>query len=122
MAVACSDSPIVLAPRRAREWRTVSAIVHMYCRAKHGSGAPALCEACRTLHDYAQRRLERCVFGDGKPTCAGCTVHCYKPRMREQMRAVMMWAGPRMLWRHPVLAIRHKLDGWRGAPLLRQAR
>ena len=33
-------------------------------------------------------------------------------RVREMMR----YAGPRMLWRHPVLAIRHLLDGRRPAP------
>ena len=27
--------------------------------------------------------------------------------MREQIRAVMRWSGPRMLFVHPVLAARH---------------
>lgn len=122
MAEAGLSAAVALAPRRAREWRTVSAMVRMYCHAHHGSRGSALCEACGPLYDYAQRRLERCVFGDAKPTCANCSVHCYKPRLREQMRTVMVWAGPRMLWRHPVLAIRHMLDGRRPAPVLRQAR
>ena len=38
-----------------------------------------------------RRRLERCVFGDAKPTCANCTVHCYNAEMREKMRAMMRW-------------------------------
>jgi hypothetical protein len=122
MAVTGSDTAVPLAPRRAREWQTVSVMIHMYCGAHHGSHGLALCSACGGLHDYARRRLERCVFGDAKPTCANCTVHCYKPRMREQMRTVMTWAGPRMLFRHPVLAVRHMLDGRRPAPLLERAR
>jgi hypothetical protein len=67
------------------------------------------------LARYSERRLERCVFGDAKPTCSNCVVHCYRKDMRERIRDVMSWAGPRMLLRHPVLAIRHMLDGRRPA-------
>lgn len=102
--------------RRAREFRTIVAMLRIYCHAHHASQGPALCPECAELHDYAQRRLERCVFGDAKPTCAKCTVHCYKPVMRERVRQVMMWAGPRMLWRYPVLAVRHMIDGRRIPP------
>jgi len=31
--------------------------------------------------------------------------------MRERVRVVMRTAGPRMIWRHPILAIRHVIDG-----------
>jgi hypothetical protein len=106
--------------RRTREFRIIATMVGMYCRSHHGRGP--LCAECLALHDYARRRLERCVFGDAKPTCANCTVHCYKASMREQIRQVMRWAGPRMLWRHPVLAVRHMLDGRRPAPTLQRSR
>jgi hypothetical protein len=106
--------------RRARELKTIAAMVQMYCRGhKHGAAPGAqLCAECGALLDYATRRLERCVFGDAKPTCANCVVHCYSADMREQVRVVMRWAGPRMLLRHPVLGIRHQLDGRRPAPML----
>ncbi len=104
--------------RRAREFKTIVAMLRMYCRAHHGSKAAPLCDNCIGLHDYARRRLERCVFGEAKPTCADCAVHCYKAAMREGVRQVMRWAGPRMLWRHPVLAIRHLIDGRRPTPAL----
>lgn len=102
--------------RRRRELKTLEAMIAMYCRHHHG-GRP-LCPECTTLAEYARRRLERCVFGDAKPTCANCVVHCYKPDMRERVRVMMRWSGPRMIFRHPVLAIVHKLDGLRAAPLL----
>jgi hypothetical protein len=102
---------------RRREWRTLDAMIRMHCRAHHGSAE--LCAECEALSAYARRRLERCVFGDAKPTCANCVVHCYRGDMRERVREVMRWAGPRMLLRHPVLAIRHLLiDGRRPAPRL----
>ena len=42
-----------------------------------------------------------------KTFCSACKVHCYKPALREKIRAVMRWYGPRMLTVHPVLALRH---------------
>lgn len=103
--------------RRARELKTIAAMVRLYCRGHDHRGAP-LCPECAALMQYATRRLERCVFGDAKPTCANCLVHCYTADMRERVRVVMRWAGPRMLLRHPVLAITHLLDGRKPAPTL----
>jgi hypothetical protein len=106
-------------PRLARELATIRAMAGIYCRDHHGASATAhdiLCAECQDLMDYATRRLDRCVFGDDKPTCANCKVHCYTATMRERVRAMMRYAGPRMLWRHPFLAIAHVVDGRREAP------
>ena len=103
--------------RLAREWKTMSAMVRIYCRGHHHH-ADALCPDCRQFLDYAGVRLERCRFGREKPTCANCPVHCYQRDRREQARVVMRYAGPRMLWKHPVLSLRHWLDGFRPAPAL----
>lgn len=97
--------------RLERERRTVLAMIRLYCRARHGGRK--LCAECRALGEYASGRLGRCPFGEGKPTCAACPVHCYAPAMRERIREVMRRAGPRMLWHHPLLAVRHLLDGRR---------
>ena len=104
--------------RRARELKTIETMVRMYCRGhRHECRAP-LCSDCGALLQYAARRLERCVFGDAKPSCANCVVHCYKADMREQIRIVMRWAGPRMMLRHPILAIGHLIDERRPVPRL----
>ena len=71
---------------------------------------PPLCPQCQALLDYAHQRLERCRFGEDKPSCTLCPVHCYKPAMRQQIRQVMRYSGPRMLLHNPVLAIRHLWD------------
>jgi len=106
--------------RRARELKTIEAMVRMYCR-RHGhprgSGSP-LCNECGELFQYASRRLERCVFGDAKPACANCVVHCYKADMRERIRVVMRWAGPRMMLRHPIMAVAHLIAERRPVPKL----
>lgn len=107
--------------RRARELETIYAMMLLYCGHHHRAGKH-LCSECTALARYAERRLERCIFGDAKPTCSNCVVHCYRADMRERIRAVMRWAGPRMLLRHPVLAIRHMMDGRRPAIRLPGAR
>ncbi len=102
------------AARLARERRTIHAMIALYCRDHHGQAA--VCAECSALASYADQRLDRCVYGAAKPTCANCPIHCYKPAMRERVREVMRYAGPRMLLRHPVLAVRHLLDGRRPPP------
>ena len=86
--------------RRARELETIYAMILMYCRHHHGA-SERLCAECTALGRYSERRLERRIFGDAKPTCSNCVVHCYRADMRERVREVMRWAGPRMLafWR-----------------------
>ena len=96
--------------RIAREERTVQLMIGLYCHDNHQTTSD-LCEDCRQLVEYAHARLMRCPFLPEKPTCAHCPVHCYKPAMREQIRQVMKYAGPRMLLHYPVLTIRHLLDG-----------
>jgi hypothetical protein len=103
-------------PRLARELATLQAMVRLHCRQRHAQ-AEGLCEKCQSLMDYATRRLDRCVFGDDKPTCANCRVHCYNAPMREDVRSVMRYAGPKMLLRHPILAFAHMVvDSRRAAP------
>jgi len=99
----------------ARERVTLEAMVRVYCSAHHGS-RKQLCPECEELLRYAHLRLEKCPFQEAKPTCANCSTHCYRPDMRERIRTVMRYAGPRMLWRHPVLALLHLADGRRRTP------
>ena len=107
--------------RLDRERKTIDAMIGIYCKGHHERGK-LLCPECSELRDYAFKRLAACRFGAEKPTCANCPVHCYKPDMREHVRGVMRYAGPRMLLRHPMLAIHHIRDGKRPAPELKKSR
>jgi hypothetical protein len=117
-----------LSRRVRREQRTMRVMIRMYCVAHH-QGLPVtseteppsrsrarngLCHECAALLDYSSRRIESCRYGDGKPTCAQCPVHCFRPETRDHVRAVMRYSGPRMTLRHPYLAVRHLLDARRG--------
>lgn len=101
-----------------RELRTVKLLIGLYCREQHQSLAEP-CDDCRALLEYARLRLSRCPFQENKTTCGNCPVHCYRPGMREKIRIVMRYAGPRLFRRHPLLALRHLLDGLRKRPGLR---
>jgi hypothetical protein len=98
-----------------RERRTVAAMMRIYCDGHHPHAA-TLCDDCQSLLDYAIQRLSRCPFQENKPICADCAIHCYQRDMRQRVREVMRYAGPRMFFRHPVLAIGHLLDKRRPRP------
>jgi hypothetical protein len=108
-------------PRMTRERRTVEAMLEIYCAGQHGRSQHAmvggLCEDCKALRDYAWQRLQRCPYQEGKTTCAKCPIHCYQPQMRSRIRTVMRYAGPRMLYCHPVMALQHVVDGFRKEPI-----
>lgn len=72
-----------------------------------GHGGPGLCGECRELLEYSLARLEHCKFGNTKTKCHKCPVHCYRPDMREKIRTVMRFSGPRMLLYHPLEALRY---------------
>ena len=102
-------------PRMKREHRTVEKMISIYCRDHHGKeGEP--CEECRKLLEYAHIRLKNCPFQENKTTCGNCPIHCYKPGMRQKIRDVMRYAGPRMIWHYPLLAIGHMVDGRKKEP------
>ncbi len=96
-----------------KEFRTAQAMIGIFCRGHHGPGKE-LCPECRVLLDYVRKRLEKCPFRERKPRCSQCPVHCYRPELRETIRDVMKYAGPRMPWRHPLLTWRHYLTKKRG--------
>lgn len=89
------------------EKRTVEMMIRLYCR--HKEGNRELCDSCRALIDYAHGRLSRCPFGENKPTCRLCKVHCYNKEMKQRVREIMRYAGPRMILYYPLLAVRHLL-------------
>ena len=96
--------------KRQKEQYVVEEMIKLYCRKNHsGKGwqAGQMCPSCQELAEYAKLRSEKCRFMKEKTFCANCKVHCYKPEMREKIRQVMRFSGPRMLLYHPLLAIWH---------------
>ncbi len=115
MSLTLTTGTIDMQHRMAREGKTIKVMIDMYCRGHHRGSK--LCSECGELLDHALERLNKCPFQEGKTTCVKCPVHCYKPAMREKARVVMRYSGPRMAYRHPVLALFHFIDGARKEPV-----
>jgi hypothetical protein len=88
-----------------REKQIVCDMIAIYCRHHHYS--KTLCDDCQALADYASKRSDHCPYKQNKTFCSQCTTHCYAPAMREKIRQVMRYAGPRMIFYHPLAALRH---------------
>lgn len=94
--------------KREQEKKIVSFMIHLYCRKKHGNRE--LCSNCAELEHYAWQRSDQCPFMDTKSFCSNCKVHCYRPEMQKKIREVMRFSGWRMMFYHPVMAIRHIVE------------
>jgi len=95
--------------RLQRERKSIQEMISIYCRGQHTVGEET-CRECDELLAYAFQRLARCPYQEKKPTCARCSIHCYKPDMRARVRQMMRYSGPRMIIHHPLLAFQHMLD------------
>ena len=105
--------------KRDQEKRVVSLMISLYCHKKHDGfrkgvhrrmGAPILCVECAELDRYARQQIDRCPFMETKTFCSNCRVHCYTPEMREKIKEVMRFSGPRMVFHHPIMALRHVIE------------
>ena len=88
--------------KRENEKRILKVMIDIYQR-KH----PQERKMCEDLYMYACLRIDKCPFMETKTFCSNCKVHCYKPDMRDKIKAVMRYSGPRMILHHPVAAVRH---------------
>ena len=102
-----------LQSKREYEKELVSDMITLYCRKNHKC-KNGLCPECTTLKEYALNRIEKCPFMESKTFCSSCKVHCYREDMREKIRIVMRFSGPRMLFYHPITAIHHLLETIKG--------
>lgn len=98
-------------PKELKAWekekKLIPVMIKKYCHGKHGTRGENICEECKALTQYALFRLEKCPFKVNKKFCSFCKIHCYKPDMRERIKDVMKWSGPRMIFTHPVFAMGH---------------
>ena len=99
-----------LRSKREKEKAMVSEMIALYCRKKHKTKRGQLCTQCAELTEYARQRSEKCPFMENKTFCSNCKVYCYKPDMREKIRAVMRFSGPRMFFSHPIIAVSHVIE------------
>ena len=95
--------------KESKELEVVELMIRLYCAKKH-KFKDGLCADCNELLDYVKLRRSKCPWGDKKPFCSNCKIHCYKPEMREKIKEVMRFSGPRMIFFHPVIALNHLIE------------
>lgn len=88
-----------------KEKQTITYMISYFCHKKHHT--EQLCNDCQILLNYAIKRIECCPFKETKTFCSACKVHCYQKGMREQIRSVMRFSGPRMITHHPWMTLHH---------------
>lgn len=93
--------------KREDEKKVVRKMIGIYCKGKHHTKGRDLCPDCQSLYEYAALRTDKCPFMETKTFCKNCKVHCYKVEMREKISEVMKYAGPRMIFHNPIMAIKH---------------
>ena len=85
-----------------QEKKLITIMIEIYEKA-HG-------EDLSTLKEYAYKRIDHCPRKEEKTFCSSCPIHCYAPVYRQQIKMVMKYAGPRMIYKHPVIAIKHMIN------------
>lgn len=96
--------------RKKREIKTIEVMIKIYCHGQHRREIKS-CPECEGLLRYAIKRIKQCPLKKRKTTCAKCSIHCYTTSMRERIRNVMRYSGPRMMYKHPILTLFHLFDG-----------
>ncbi|MEW6735370.1 MAG: nitrous oxide-stimulated promoter family protein [Acidobacteriota bacterium] len=104
--------------RLYREKRTIKAMVKIYCQANHCT-KDQLCYECAEVFNYASYRITKCPHQEAKPSCAKCAIHCFNTSMKEKVKKIMRFAGPKMLLKHPLLSFMHYLDSLKSGVLKR---
>lgn len=90
--------------KQAQEKETVAFMIRYYCQKYHGK---TLCPQCEEVLVYAHHRIDKCPFMETKTFCSTCKVHCYNIEKREEIRKIMRYSGPRMLFHRPLMALKH---------------
>lgn len=98
----------ILESKRKKEKEIVALMISIYCKKNHH--VTELCHSCKQLMDYSFLKIDNCPFTEDKSFCSNCAIHCYDQHMREKIRAVMKFSGPKMIFYHPIMAINHMIQ------------
>lgn len=85
-----------------QEKKMLSLMIEMYEKGKK--------EDLSALKEYAFKRIDYCPRKEEKTFCSTCPIHCYAPKYRQLIKEVMRYSGPRMIYKHPIIAIKHMVD------------
>lgn len=88
---------------------TMEAIGKIYCRGHHKDrqrDSVLLCPECRSVIEETLKRTEACPNGH-VGNCQDCDIKCQRGEAQENIRHIMRYAAPRMVFRHPVMTVKY---------------
>ncbi len=91
---------------KEKEKQIINIMISLYC--KKQCNKKVLCDNCNELLKYANTRIENCK--KDKTFCSSCSTPCYQKEKRVSIRKVMRFSGPRMIFYHPIIAIKHVIN------------
>ena len=68
--------------------RIVRNMISLYSR--HKTGTYKLNGSYKELAEYCERRLDHCYWGNKKPSCKNCSIHCYNKAKREEIKKIII--------------------------------
>jgi hypothetical protein len=86
--------------------KLVKEMILLYCNKNHNT-KNELCESCSELFGYVQKRLKYCPYGDKKPVCFNCKIHCYRKEYKDRIKDVMKFSGPKIMFHNPIAGIKY---------------
>lgn len=95
--------------KKLNEKNIVSVMISIFCKYKH-KRKNGLCEDCQKILNYSYRRIENCPYIKSKTFCSSCKTHCYRNDMREKIKEIMRFSGPKMIFYNPIAAIKHMIS------------
>lgn len=93
-----------------KEKAYIKATVTAHCHANHGTSGQKLCPKCTALLTVVMLKINRCPYGITKPICDRCETPCFPKAQTARFLKIMKGTQRRMLFRHPFMAIRHRLQ------------
>ncbi|BCN29579.1 nitrous oxide-stimulated promoter family protein [Anaeromicropila herbilytica] len=94
--------------KQKKELNIIRRMIELYCHG-HKHSEKGLCKDCLVLLEYANQRILSCPISISKTYCSSCKIHCYKTEMRDRIRTVMKYSGPRMMVHNPILTLEHAI-------------
>lgn len=81
-------------------------MIAIYCKENHSNNI-CLCKDCNELLEYSNKRIEKCPKLESKTFCSNCQSPCYDNYHRQKIKTIMRYSGPRIIFKHPITAIKH---------------
>ena len=85
----------------------LEAIGTIYCRAHHAEcaqDAAGLCPECREVVETTLAKAQTCPYGHSG-NCQDCDTQCQRGTSKQRVKAMMRYAAPRMVYRHPLMTL-----------------